>query len=110
MATRDLWGGFTNVANLGTAWTDVTPVAPTGELYLLQVRAVNRTASSSANLDASLRDSANAVHQYVLLAQPVGPGEVLEFNILVPSARKLSVRASTASVLDIVVVDAVRQY
>lgn len=110
MPLRDFYLSGTNIANVGTSWQDMTPVMASGQGVLMTVRFVNRTTSSTASVDAALRNSSNAVDVYIIpRSMPVLPGETLEFTILVPPARKLSVMASAANVIDAVIADAIIQ-
>jgi len=107
---RELWFGYTNVANLGTSMTDITPVMGSAEGVELRVRVVNRHSSNTSTFTAALRNSSGTIQQYVVPTVTIGVGEALEFDVAVGPSRKLSVQAGTANVLDVVVVDAVRQY
>lgn len=102
--------GLPEVQLTTTNATDITPVVPTGETWVLTVRFCNKT-GSAVNVTLDITDNANSVLARVLASYQVPANSTLDFSpVRLRAGTKLRATASAANAIDVSIAAGVRQF
>ncbi len=102
--------GLPEVRLTTTSATDITPVVPTGETWVLTARLCNR-GGSDVSVTLEITDSANATLARVLSGYVVPGNSTLDFSpVRLRAGTKLRATASASNAIDVSIAAGVRQF